>query len=233
MSNSSIDLKVERQKTTLRELTLEKVRSAIFSQYFKPGERLVERTLCEKLGVSRTVVREVLRHLETEGLVETIMHQGPTVAIIDHDTTRQIYEMRALLEGHAAAACAKRADPEGIAQMSASILLIEAAFSAGKHDVVMKETHHFYHTMFHSAGETVAWAIVNSLNARINRLRVITISSTARGQKAPHEMHEILSAIKNKDQEKAKLAAQNHVLAAQKIALQTLLLSDTKTAENK
>ncbi len=87
--------------------------------------------------------------------------------------------------------------------------------------------------MFHSAGETVAWAIVNSLNARINRLRVITISSTARGQKAPHEMHEILSAIKNKDQEKAKLAAQNHVLAAQKIALQTLLLSDTKTAENK
>lgn len=228
MTQSAVDLKVERQKTTLRELTLEKVRSAIFSQYFKPGERLVERTLCEKLGVSRTVVREVLRHLETEGLVETITHQGPTVAIIDHDTTRQIYEMRALLEGHAAAACAKRADPQGIAQMSASILLIEAAFSAGQHDVVMKETHRFYHTMFHCAGETVAWGIVNSLNARINRLRVITISSHSRGQSAPNEMHAILSAIKDKDQERAKLAAQNHVLAAQAIALQSLLATENK-----
>ncbi len=62
-------LRIDRNQKTLRELTLEKMRDAIIGQYFLPGQRLVERTLCDELGVSRTIVREVLRHLETEGLV--------------------------------------------------------------------------------------------------------------------------------------------------------------------
>lgn len=61
----SSSLKIDRSVKTLRELTLEKMRDAILSAYFKPGERLVERSLCEELGVSRSIVREVLRHLET------------------------------------------------------------------------------------------------------------------------------------------------------------------------
>ncbi|MBN9065435.1 MAG: GntR family transcriptional regulator, partial [Rhizobiales bacterium] len=62
LSESAI--RVERPAKTLRELALDKVRDAIISGYFKPGERLVERDLCAQLGVSRTIVREVLRHLE-------------------------------------------------------------------------------------------------------------------------------------------------------------------------
>ncbi|MBI3145489.1 MAG: GntR family transcriptional regulator, partial [Pseudogulbenkiania sp.] len=104
----SSSLKIDRSVKTLRELTLEKMRDAILSAYFKPGERLVERALCEELGVSRSIVREVLRHLETEGLVESIPHQGPVVATLDADKAAQIYEIRALLEGHAARLCAER-----------------------------------------------------------------------------------------------------------------------------
>ena len=78
MSDAQPSLKVERRTTTLRELALEKMRTAILEAHFQPGERLVERSLCEGLGVSRTVVREVLRHLEAEGLVDSIPNQGAT-----------------------------------------------------------------------------------------------------------------------------------------------------------
>lgn len=97
MHESFPSLKVERRTTTLRELVLEKMRTAILDARFLPGDRLVERTLCEELGVSRTVVREVLRHLEAEGLVDTVPNQGPIVAVLDLDRAAEIYEIRSLL----------------------------------------------------------------------------------------------------------------------------------------
>src|SRR5215510_13767336 len=103
------ELRVERSAKTLRGLVLEKMRDAILEFRLRPGERLVERTLCDRLGVSRTVVREVLRHLEAEGIVENIPHQGPAVARPDPAKAAQIYEIRALLEAEAARACAQRA----------------------------------------------------------------------------------------------------------------------------
>lgn len=219
---SAGSLKIDRSKKTLRELTLEKMRQAIVDQYFQPGQRLVERTLCDELGVSRTVVREVLRHLETEGLVQSIPQQGPVVATIDAETTRQVYEMRALLEGHAAAACASRSDDDAVSRLAAAIMLIEAAFKRGDHQAVMEQTNQFYSVMFHAAGETVAWSIVCSLNARINRLRGITIASRERGSSAPGEMHQLLDAIRQRNPEAARDAAQAHVRSAQAIAMATL-----------
>ena len=72
------DLKIETPPQTLREIVLERMRGAILSGRFKSGDRLVERTLCDQLGVSRSVVREVIRYLEAEGLVE-IMAMGTPV----------------------------------------------------------------------------------------------------------------------------------------------------------
>jgi DNA-binding GntR family transcriptional regulator len=217
---SEINIKVERSLKTLRELTLDKVRDAILNQYFKPGQRLIERNLCEELGVSRTVVREVLRHLETEGLVQSIPQQGPIVATLDTDTTRQIYELRSLLEGHAAAGSATRATPQHIEKMQANLRNIETAFNSQDYPSVIQETTAFYETMFHCAGDTVAWSIAKSLNARINRLRLITISSSGRGASAPAEMHALLNAIATGNPEAASQAARAHIQTAQAIAMQ-------------
>ncbi|WP_421953481.1 GntR family transcriptional regulator [Polaromonas sp.] len=218
-------IKVDRSTKTLRELTLESMRGAIFSGHFKPGERLVERNLCEQLDVSRSVVREVLRHLETEGLVESIPHQGPVVASLDADRAAQIYELRALLEGHAARLCAEKASDATIQRLGELNDHIQAAFSEDDFHEVMVRTSAFYEAMFIGSGLTMAWDVVQSLNARINRLRAMTISSSGRKAEAAAEMERIVQALRNRDPQAAQEASQAHVRRVAEIAAQRLAAS--------
>jgi len=101
-------------------------------------------------------------------------------------------------------------------------MLIEAAFAQGDKAGVLAETTRFYEVMFAAGQEAVAWGIVQSLNARINRLRAITITSRERGSSAPAEMHQLLDAIKRRDPASAQQAAEAHVRQAATIAMQAL-----------
>ena len=215
-------MRVDRSAKTLRELALEKLRDAILDFRLKPGERLVERSLCDRLGVSRTVVREVLRHLETEGLVESIPHQGPAVAKPDPDKAAQIYEIRALLEAEAARACAERATPADIKRLGLAIDRIEAAFAESNPPEVLRMTTEFYEILFACAGKSVAWAVVQSLNARINHLRAMTISAPGRSKAAIGEMHRILDAIKRRDADLAYRTSLEHVRVVAALAQKSL-----------
>jgi len=227
-TNIGTSTKVERPTKTLRHLTLEKMRELIIQQYFSSGQRLIERSLCEQLGVSRSVVREVLRHLETEGLVETLPGQGPIVASTDAETTRQVYEMRSLLEGHAAAACALRGSSEVVTQMEVSLTLIEQGFARKDFQMVMTETTKFYTSLFSGGGQSVALLIVQTLNARINNLRSITIRSQNRGEVGPVEMRLIVDAIRAKDPVAARNAAEAHVNNAAAVAFSTIFRVDKR-----
>jgi len=223
---SAPTLKIERNAKTLRELALEKMRDAICSGHFKPGQRLVERSLCEQLGVSRSIVREVLRHLETEGLVESGTQQGPMVASLTADQAAQIYEIRALLEGHAASRCAQKASPAAIKRLVALNAATQAAFDKGDWREVLARTTAFYEALFREAGLPVAWEVVQSLNARINRLRAMTISSSGRREQAAQEMDRILLALQAGDAQAAQQASQDHVQRVAQIAAQRLQQSE-------
>lgn len=221
-TNTVSSLKVARNAKTLRELTLEKMREAILNGHFKPGERLVERNLCEQLDVSRTIVREVLRHLETEGLVESVSHQGPVVAMLNADQAAQIYEIRALLEGHAARLCAEKATDETIRQLGELNALIQAAFKVKDFHAVLLQTSAFYELMFIGSGLTMAWDVVQGLNARINQLRAVTISSLGRDVEAAQEMGQILDALRRRNPQAAQEASQAHVRRVAEIAAKKL-----------
>lgn len=230
-SKDGSSLKIDRSVKTLRELTLEKMRDAILSAYFKPGERLVERTLCDELGVSRSIVREVLRHLETEGLVESIPHQGPVVATLDADKAAQIYEIRGLLEGHAARLCAERADTALLEQLAVINNQIQAAFQAGDFHGVLEQTSAFYELMFQGSGQSMAWEIVQSLNARINRLRAMTISSAGRAAEAAEEMRLLVEALLKRDAQAAHDASVAHVRRVASIAANKLAEASSEAEE--
>src|SRR6516225_6230489 len=126
MPNTS-ELAVARDAPTLRELTTAKLRDAILSLHFKPDQHLVERELCEQSGVSRTSVREALRQLETEGLITSIPNKGPVVASVTAAEAKDIYELRAVLEGLAARKCALEATEGEIAGLRRAVVAFRKA----------------------------------------------------------------------------------------------------------
>lgn len=145
------------------------------------------------------------------------------VATLDADKAAQIYEIRALLEGHAARLCAERADDETIVRLAAINEEIQAAFARNDFHEVLASTSAFYELMFEGSGQTMAWEIVQSLNARINRLRAMTISSAGRATEAAAEMRLLVEALKRRDPQSAHDASVAHVkrvadIAARKLA---------------
>jgi GntR family transcriptional regulator, trigonelline degradation regulator len=206
------DMTVVRSTPTLRELALDKMRGAILSLHFKAGERLVERKLCEQLGVSRTIIREVLRHLEAEGLVTMQPHQGPVVAEID-----------GALESMVARALAQRPDrTEATRELNQAIDTIETAFKSGELSRALGGTAQFYEVLFTQSGMDVAWSIIRNLNARINSLRALTLSAHGRTKTGPEDMREIVRAIAKGDSEAAERACKQHVHHAHEILKQRL-----------
>lgn len=226
---TSVTMKIERPSKTLRELALDNLREAIVSGHFKPGDRLVERDLCSQLDVSRTIVREVLRHLESEGLVSNLANRGPIVATLDLDETRQIYEIRGALEGMAARLCAEKQDADSLTALEKSLIGIRQSYSNKDMPGVLSHTSAFYQTLFSRVGRTVAWSIVNSLTVRINHLRSMTIKTENRHIEGPAQMERIVEAIRRGDGDAAYKAAIDHVTRASAIA-EAVLTAQSRSA---
>ncbi|MGQ0567015.1 MAG: GntR family transcriptional regulator [Gemmobacter sp.] len=216
------DLRIDRVPATLRSLVVDRLRQAIVAGRFKGGERLVERTLCDQLGVSRSVVREAIRTLEAEGLVQSQGRSGPEVATLDWDGARQVYDIRRLLEGAAAAECARRADAAVKDRLAAALAALQQAFAGPDPAQLYDATTGFYEVIFNAAGHPLAWDIVQRLNGRISRLRALTLATTDRRVAGPVHMARIAAAIRANDPQAATRAVRDHLRDAALIAQRLL-----------
>jgi GntR family transcriptional regulator, trigonelline degradation regulator len=225
------ELRIVHEIKTLRQLMLDKLHVAIVRGYIPPGSRLVERTLCDELGVSRTIVREVLRHLETEGLVGIAARQGPVVARLNPGQVGEIYELRGLVEANAARACAERSTIGLVKQLRRIRKEIEAAVKAEDLSAVLAHTERFYDALFEGAQRTVSLAVVKTLDARINRLRVLTISAPGRSIESNREMNRMLDLIERYDGDAAAAASITHIKRTTELALFALAQQGEVEAE--
>lgn len=215
---------------TLKESALERLREAIMLGAFKPGERLIERVLCEKLAVSRTVIRECIRHLESERLVTTIPNAGPSIAILKAAEVAEIYDIRSLLESSAAHACAENASDKTIMQLKKYCTAIETHLNAGNVMKALTQTRLFYQTLFLAGNKTVSWDLVEQLNGRISQLRVLTLNSKGRATTGPANLKRIVTAIEQRAPEAAAKACRQHIAEASRIALTCLAEMDHNTS---
>lgn len=199
---------------TVTAQTVTKLREAILSGVFKPGERLIEQNLCERMGVSRTSVREALRRLEAERLITITPNRGPSVTEIVWDEAQSIYDVRALLEGEAAALFATQATSADIGEMKSALRDFDRAVSLEAPIERLATTERFYLTILRGCGNPIIGELIQGLVARITFLRARSMSLAGRARQSTVEMWRILDAIEKRKPEAARKAAIEHVKAA-------------------
>ncbi len=205
-----------------RERVLDKLREAILSGRFQPGQRLIERELVEQLGVSRTPIREALRKLELEGLVTTLPYKGPVVTRPSLKDARELYQVRAALEGQATALLATRATQEDLERLEAHLRAAEEAVRKGNLQVVLAANNAFHDELAHRCGNGLLESLINNLRNRIILLRVESLSLPGRPPRSVAEHREILDRVRAQDPEGARRSMEAHILRAWEAARQQL-----------
>ena len=210
------------QPETLRRQVENAVRDAITSGRYAPGERLVERELCEGLGVSRTCVREALRRLEAERLVEIIPHKGPVVARISLTEAREIYALRGLLEGFCAHEFARQGSDAALAAFLLAAKDLREAARADQIAEILNIKGKLYEIMLSQCGNRLVNESLQSLFSRINQLRAMSLTHPNRLPQSVSEIDALATALQDRDAKAAQALAALHVANACAAALEML-----------
>ena len=198
------------------------LRRGILDGSYSQGARLGEVELAEALGVSRTPVREALRRLGSEGLVETLPNKGARVRIWSPEELNAISDLRALLEGHAAALAAPRITDDELAVMTRLVEQMEAATVSGvipDYDLITE-----LNNRFHAA---VAAASGNLLLPEVSRqfihipivVRTFRQYSPDRLRQSVRQHRDVLDALSGHDPVWAEAAMRVHILSARPILI--------------
>jgi DNA-binding GntR family transcriptional regulator len=217
---------------TVRSMVAQKLREAIMSGTFKPGQRLVERELCEMTGVSRPSIREALRLLEADGLVNTVPHRGPVVSTISLEEAKQLYAARAVLEGFAGRECARLHDPAIVRRIGEALVRLKAASAESDLVASLEAKTEFYAALISGCGNAFVERMLRPLHDRITLLRITSMSQPKRINKSLREVTAIWRAIQRGDPDLAERCCADHVKAAAVAALSMIEKSSGNTGRN-
>ncbi|MGX9935542.1 GntR family transcriptional regulator [Advenella kashmirensis] len=217
-----MSIKFERVDVSLKKQVIDAMRKAIVEGSFVPGQKLVERELCQWFDVSRSLMREVLQQLEAEALITIVPFRGPMVSEIQLDEAKSIYAVRQALEALAGAGCAQFASDSDIAALQANLALIAQCQDATDHKTLVNAKNEFYNILLNACGNPVVKEILTGLNNRINFLRRLSMGQPGRLTDTVQELQAIIEAIGNRDAQLASQLCAEHVGKAATIALQAM-----------
>ena len=225
-------LRVVRSLVSLKKQVVESLRTAIFNRRFSPGDRLVERELCEMLDVSRTLLREALSQLEAEGVVQIIPHRGPIVAVYSAEDAKSIYEVRAALEEMAGRCFVERATEQECKALETAFAEMKRSCTSklGADHLTVKTK--FYAALTTGAHNPVLVEMLRLIHGRVSMLRATTLAQPGRLAASLAELGTIVKTIKARDAEAAARACRLHVENAGVIAI-NILAEDMAAPEAK
>jgi len=196
----------------LRDVVFQTLRQAILREDLAPGERLMEIPLANKLGVSRTPLREAIRMLEQEGLVVMIPRRGAQVAGISEKSLRDVLEVRKSLEKLAVELACERMTEENMKEMNRA----EEAFSAAVHEGdalrIAETDEQFHDVIYNSTGNTKLVQLLNNLREQMYRYRLEHIKDEKSRLSLLEEHQRMMTALRSRDVELAKKAAGEHIV---------------------
>lgn len=195
----------------LRDVVFNTLRQAILTGELKPGERLLEIHLADKLGVSRTPVREAIRQLEQEGLVVMMPRKGAQVAHITEKSMSDVLEIRLALDEFAAELACQRITDSEINDLTDACTNFEKAVSDGDIRGITTADVDFHDIIFKACRNPRLSQIVNNLAEQMYRYRFEYIKDASGWQSLITEHRMITDAIVKRDVEMAKSAIHVHI----------------------
>jgi DNA-binding GntR family transcriptional regulator len=219
---SDHSFRVRKVAAPLRHSVTENIRNAIAVGHFKAGERLPERQVCEMMGVSRTLVREALRQLESEGLIKVVAHRGPIVARLSVAQAEGVYQVREELEGLASKLFAENATEAQRNALLEAFEDVKKSYRSADVSVRLSAKNKFYECLVEGSGNETLGLMLHMLNSRVTLLRATSLKAPGRTAASLAELSELIEALMSGDGAAAREAGIRHVRNAADAAIALL-----------
>jgi DNA-binding GntR family transcriptional regulator len=204
--------RMSRVAAPLRDQVSGILRQAIVERELRPGQRLVERELVDRLQVSRATIRESLRELEAEGLVTVIPQRGAVVASISLQEAADIYEVRAAIESLIVRRFVERAGEPYLLRLAGSLEDLGQAIDASRPvRELLSVKDRFYDVLIDGADSSVLATMLSSLQARVSLLRATSLTHEGRPLEMLRELRTLAKAINARDADEAARLCAEHV----------------------
>lgn len=208
----------------LRDVVFNTLRQAILTGELKPGERLMEIHLAERLGVSRTPIREAIRKLELEGLVTMIPRRGAEVAQITEKSMNDVLEVRRALDALCAELACDRITDEELESLRLACDSFEAAVRTKDAKKIAQADVALHDIIVRATGNQRLIQLVNNLSEQMYRYRFEYIKDSSQHETLIEEHRIIYQSIVRKDKETAAAAARTHIDNQEKAIIRRIRL---------
>ncbi len=207
------------RQETLHEQVFRQLREAILSGQLREGERIIETEIAGKMGISRSPLREALRKLELEGLVTVTPRKGAIVNAFSAEDIEEIYLLRSVLEGLAAALAAGRITGGALQGLEESVERMAVLTREDNLPGLVDENTNFHNIIIKASGKKRLAQMIGTLQDYVHRFRTASLSRPGRAANALEEHREILAALREGEGKKAEKLVHDHIAASRAVIL--------------
>lgn len=210
---TAIIINTYKQKDDSKQtIAYNKIKDAIIKNELLPDTLLVERQLCDTLGISRTPIREALRRLSSEGLVDSIPDKGMFVSRIRFEDMVEIFELREALEGMAIRLFVQKRDKDIFKQMEECIVLQERAYKEGNYSLNVEKDMEFHQLYIKGARNSRLESFLNTVLDQNSRMAFFTVTDKERIEGSLEQHKKVLKAVEQGDAEEAERLIKEHII---------------------
>ncbi len=206
----------------LHEATFQTLRSLLVEGKIAPGSKLNERELAERLNVSRTPIREAIRRLAADGLVELIANRGAIAIQLSLEDVIHTFDVIAELEGYSGELAAQNISDSTLSELEALQYEMMASYARRDLSSYYKLNLGIHHLINQAANNPILTKLFSQVNARIEALRFRSNQDGVKWEKAVEEHQEMLDALKARDSARMRKVMISHVTNKRNVVVQLL-----------
>ena len=207
------------EKKSLALVVFEQLKEGILLGRLTPGTRLLEVEISRQMGVSRAPVREALRMLEAEQLIDFQVNQGAFVRSLSKDEVWEIYTARSLIEGYVAGLVAEKHTPEDLQGLDQALKAVLQVAKSGDFETTVEKDFRFHRLIWEMSNHRLFFETLTHLEGQIRMFMALQAHLFASLLDSVEDHIEIYNAIAEGDAERARNAIQQHITRAGRLVM--------------